>query len=353
MKRNLKKILLSIPGFQWTCRLMTRMHVRALMYHRFCEPWNGVPRFVCGETLQRQLAYISRYHPCWTPDNHHAALSGGRRWEPCPVVVTVDDGYRDFYHVAFPIFRDAGVPVTLFVTTGFVEGKTLLWWDRLEQILEEGKGKRAKVRIDGKEVELHLTGEEMLKRTWNLLADRCRFLPHAAKVALLERLSDAFDAGRVDVMDKRFRAASWDEVRTMAASVVSIGAHTVNHPILSRLDPDEAREEIEGSRRRLEEMGIAAEWFCYPQGGPEDYNPEIQEMVRKAGFKGSYLAYQEIDNSEQLFALPRYCVGEEMVDFQWTLCGAEYLILRLRKLLGRPAKVGDYYWEGSKGLDAE
>ena len=55
--------------------------------------------------------------------------------EPGQAVITVDDGYRDFYDIAFPVLREEGVPATFFVTTGFIDGQIWLWPDLLEYAL--------------------------------------------------------------------------------------------------------------------------------------------------------------------------------------------------------------------------
>src|SRR5262249_43066013 len=66
-----------------------------------------------------------------------------------------------------------------------------------------------------------------------------------------------------------------------AASGFELGAHTVNHPILSRIPFEEARDEILESRRRIEaEVGRCSPVFCYPNGKTEDYTPAIVELCR-------------------------------------------------------------------------
>ena len=59
------------------------------------------------------------------------------------------------------------------------------------------------------------------------------------------------------------------QVRQLHASGMEIGAHTVNHPILTNLDPEEARREIGRSRHALEEaIGAPVTLFAYPNGRP-------------------------------------------------------------------------------------
>ncbi len=72
-----------------------------------------------------------------------------------------------------------------------------------------------------------------------------------------------------------------DEIRELAGEF-EIGAHTMTHPHLSRLDADAAREEINRSKEVLERIvGQPLRSFCYPYG---DHSDETKRLVREAGF---------------------------------------------------------------------
>ena len=61
-----------------------------------------------------------------------------------------------------------------------------------------------------------------------------------------------------------------------------IGAHTMTHPELTKINGKEAFNEIVDSKRYLEKLlGKEARCFCYPRG---KYNEKIMELVRKSGF---------------------------------------------------------------------
>lgn len=70
--------------------------------------------------------------------------------------------------------------------------------------------------------------------------------------------------------------------RQLIAKDHEIGSHTITHPLLTRIDPAQAHEEIYESRLELiEEFDQQIEAFSYPRGYA---NPELQAMVQFAGY---------------------------------------------------------------------
>jgi len=100
-----------------------------------------------------------------------------------------------------------------------------------------------------------------------------------------------------------------DALCRLRASGMEVGAHTVTHPILARVDPARAEREIRESKRRLEAIaGSAVMLFAYPNGRPgRDYLPEHVRMVREAGFEGAVTTAHGVANAaSDPFQLPRF-----------------------------------------------
>lgn len=77
---------------------------------------------------------------------------------------------------------------------------------------------------------------------------------------------------------------NWKELKEMSDSgLVTIGSHTMSHPFLNSINPDEAKRELVESKAALEkELGRKVDFLCYPAGR---FNPEIEKMAREAGYK--------------------------------------------------------------------
>ncbi|MDD4899720.1 MAG: glycosyltransferase [Candidatus Omnitrophica bacterium] len=145
--------------------------------------------------------------------------------------------------------------------------------------------------------------------------------------------------GRVIKQDKLFLTPA--QIKEMAEYGIEFGAHTVNHPHLSRLPLGEAKREIDDSRILISELtGTSCDAFCYPYG---DFNAQTQEIVKECGFNcafsesiGKNLPYTD------LFALKRTEISglDSLFDFKKKLAGAFDPLHRLSNKLCTPHSVG-------------
>ncbi len=88
---------------------------------------------------------------------------------------------------------------------------------------------------------------------------------------------------------------------------VEIGAHTLTHPHLTGISPEEAFTEISNSKKDLEDLlGVKINFFAYPYG---EHNEEVKSLVRKAGFYGACITKTGIvKNGADFFALKRVAI---------------------------------------------
>lgn len=85
-------------------------------------------------------------------------------------------------------------------------------------------------------------------------------------------------------------------------SDMEIGAHTLTHPELTAVTHTQAKEEIAGSKRWLEEvLGRECAMFCYPRG---KWSPKVKDLVAEAGFRGARSCENFRFHCEDPFLLP-------------------------------------------------
>src|SRR5262249_1452786 len=135
-------------------RALTRRHARILMYHRFGA--HGQARRMSVRVFEEQLRYITRN---FTPRPLREVvdrLRSHRSFDRRSVVLTIDDGYRDFLEYAYPILLRYRVPATIYIVSEFAEGRCWLWFDALHWLLSAAAPGHYRFEVDARMFELLL-----------------------------------------------------------------------------------------------------------------------------------------------------------------------------------------------------
>ena len=231
---------------------------------------------------------------------------GGRPF----AVLTFDDGYRDNAEFALPILRRHAAPATFFITTGFADGYGRLWWLELEEAIR--RLDRVLFTHDGRDFDLPARDDGEKQIAFETTYWRLRSGDEATLLAIIADL--AAQAGIDSRALTRGLCMTWDEIATVAADpLITIGAHTVSHPMLARHDDVTARYEIVQSRDRVAgELGINVEHFAYPVGDPGSAGPRDFALAQEAGFTTAVTTrpgHVFAGHAEHLHALPRVSVN--------------------------------------------
>lgn len=195
------------------------------------------------------------------------------------IAITFDDGYRDNYSNAFPILARYGLPATIFLTTGAVDSGANLWHDLVLTAFRDSKAQS--LPFNGEDLPLSTVAQRSATLSV-VLRDLRRSSPDERDEKIEQLLGKlGLSADTCGVAAK----LSWSEIEAMSRSNISFGSHTVSHPTLSRIALDLARKEIHDSKRAIEKhLGIPVTLFAYPNGGRDDYDHSIQEILSSEGF---------------------------------------------------------------------
>ncbi|MPZ18388.1 MAG: polysaccharide deacetylase family protein [Luteitalea sp.] len=327
---NLFAAALRCSGIFPVATLLARRSPRILMYHRFGEqtrsPWPDRAIF------ERQIRYLrSKFQVISLAELTESLAAGSPRQNA--VVLTIDDGYEDFYSVAYPILRKYDVPATLYVATDFIDGHTWLWPDIVAYILQRtthrswtSNGRVPKQTYD-------LTVAAQRRAAWSSIGTGCVEMGVCSRTALLQDL--AMELG-VDVPPRptpEFKPLNWTQLREMAAHGIEIGSHSCSHARLTLCSPQELDHEVLDSRRRIEEMlDGPVRSFCYPFGKPADVNWSVRQAVIDAGYGNAVVAYSDADLTDDLFGLRRFGIGADLDHFRRIASGAAVVSAKLRRL---------------------
>lgn len=205
---------------------------------------------------------------------------------PRAAAITFDDGYADNLELALPVLRELGLPATVFVATGFLNGGRMFNDTVIEVVRRlpagmvdlDGLGIRGVARqrrLDDDAARRSLVGE---------LLPPIKYADPVDREAMLARLQSLV---RETLPDNLMMTDA--QIRQLHREGVDIGAHTVTHPILKHLEKERARRELAESRRCLEDLtGEPVTLFAYPNGRPgDDYEDVHAELARQVGFRAA------------------------------------------------------------------
>ena len=264
-------------------RRMVKWSACILVYHRVGNNYEfpSDVGLTTTKDFEKQIRYLRRRYELISLGELGRALHEGASIPANAAVLTFDDGYRDSYLNAFPILKRYGVPATIFLATGHIDSGTPFWWDRVDYALHNTALEKVESDQLGTYHFKNTTERWLAART---IRGRLRDLLDSEKNLAIEELVKRLGVDMPSTLGRQM-ILSWGEVREMAKDGIAFGAHTVNHPTLIGLPLEQARKEIVGSQRRIEEnIDQPANTFAYPDGRPENVTDGIKSILRENRF---------------------------------------------------------------------
>jgi peptidoglycan/xylan/chitin deacetylase (PgdA/CDA1 family) len=274
-----KKTINGDLGFPFVSRRRSKS-AQILVYHRVNDENDPIFPGVPVRAFAEQMQYVAEHYTVCSLDETVERL----RADDVPdnlLTITFDDGYRDNYTNAFPLLNRLGLRATIFLATDAIDSGRILWHDRVFSALRATRAKALdNLFCGGRSYPLRTPGEkrraliEVLKFLWSL-DDRDRSL-------WVEKLTQQL--GVEEASGCNGLMLGWDHIRTMSEHHIGFGAHTVTHPILSKLDVGRAKREICESKEIIESnLKLPVKHFAYPVGRREDFNEDVKNELRDAG----------------------------------------------------------------------
>jgi peptidoglycan/xylan/chitin deacetylase (PgdA/CDA1 family) len=312
------------------------------MYHgvtnerAFNEVENHSNMHVSAPLFSQQMRFLSNRHNVLRLSDFVKHLRDGSAFPRHSVVITFDDGYENNYTEAFPVLQKYGIPATLFLSTRFIGKEEMFWSDRLELIF---RSPECRSRLSKHLATIGIR-DTLPTGQLDALIKYCKKIDDGEKEALISRLEELSGIdGQKRPHD--FRCLTWEQVREMCASrLIEVGSHTHNHVIMTRVDPERAREEICMSRDNLREnLSVTPTLFSYPNGALGDYDETSQSLLLEHGFECALLTEEDFNTGNSApYELRRIGVynSTSLVEFEARVSGFHFVALKLfRKLVFR------------------
>ena len=282
-----------------------RARLTVLIFHRVLPaPDPLIPDEIDAQRFDRVCSWMARWFNVMPLPQAAQALRE-LRLPARAACVTFDDGYADNHDIALPILQRRGLTATFFIATGFLDGG-VMWNDMLIDAVRHASSGTLELLDCGLPGIGQLPVQTLQERRAAIgaLLNAAKYLPVVERAAAVERVTRA--AG---VQQRPSPMMGSAQVQALHVAGMTIGAHTVSHPILARLQPSEAASEIAASKQHLEGLlQSRVSVFAYPNGRPaRDYVGASVDAVRDAGFDAAVTtAAGAAASGTDLLQIPRF-----------------------------------------------
>lgn len=277
-------------------------------FHRVAHPrdWSGLPHksfYLDTGFLGRLIEHLTKTN--WEIVTMDDVVDRMRTRRPGRFVnFSIDDGYRDTWEVATPVFRSFGVPFTVYVTTGIPDDTYVMWTSGLEQIIRE----REWVNLPGREHEGIVVPVRTEQEKTSVYRSLTRTWESADPVAAYRQFCSANSYDIVSLHNRH--AITWDMLEALRDEpLAELGAHTISHPRLSCLSASDALAELAGSRLRLgTKLGVQIRHLAFPYGRSGDCSERDFRLAEQSGYSSASTTRRGLlwaKRKPNVFALPR------------------------------------------------
>lgn len=308
---------LALLGINKLARRITTHKPKIIMFHKVYpkDEADKYSDYINEGLFEALIIYCKKHYQVFTLKELEEYRQQFRRYPKHAVVFTFDDGFRSFYHLAFPLLLKHQVKASLFVCPGLIDKDSTIWPELMFDAFEKG----------------------------------AISIQHSELFGLIESLKGLSSEQRQEKMDKLISAnyqyqeesahinralMNWPQLREIYASgLVEVGSHSLNHPILSQESQEEVNAQMRLSKERIEaELNNKVVSFCYPNGQSDDYRETELIELKKCAYKTAVTAeFGLVSDDTNPLLLPRF--GGDFANLQQAkkyIDGIEYC---QRKLL--------------------
>lgn len=297
-----QNIALASGMSSWLAR--RQVSKRILMLHGIGGPSLPVPAF------KNALSWLAKNFHIVPLDSIVNDIAAGKpATRGGELAITFDDGLRNQGLLAYPILKSMGIPATIFVCSGLIDNRQWQWnheararLNRLSPMHRSDWAHALQVPSAHIEVIIAWLKQQSMQRRLHIEASLRDATPGFTPTPEEQAAYDPMD---------------WDEIAALDSRLITIGSHTVTHPILSTLDESGIREELQASRLMLEaRLARPVDLFCYPNGSHDARVRRIATQVYRAAVTTEEgLVTEPVD----IYAMPRIPLAAQLPLLAWRM----------------------------------
>jgi len=303
--------------------------LRVVTYHGILPEGYKVTDSFLDNTLlsvssfRSHLALLKKRYKVISPDHFLGWLRKEETLPACALLLTCDDGLLNNLTIMAPVLREAGLQCLFFVTAGSLgNAPDMLWYVELYLALREAQGTHPSREWRGVLIPRVPAGRHERVACWlQLMRTLSRFDAVARRDFFGEAarwwgIGPEWKKRFLDdpLLAQRFRLLSATDVRQLAGQGMTIGAHTMTHPVLAEQSGELARAEIADCRSTLQKCSGQPVWaIAYPFGDPGSVGDREYQLAKSAGYECGFMNVGgSLGEVFSAFVLPRIHVTAEM-----------------------------------------
>lgn len=251
-------------------------------YHMIADRPNGVYPETAVSVFEKQIRYLATNYSIISLDSLVDRIKKKQSLRGC-VAITFDDGFKDNYTNAWPILKKYNVPATIFLLTGCIEDGKAPWFIKFRHAFMNTKKDHLYIDLEDETFSLPLHTSKQRFQASNRIMAYFKSCKNEERLRVLEEIFEKLKAKNLDLLDDLM--LNWDQIKEMADRGISFGAHTVTHPVLSRVSIETAKQELSISKATIESELMRPVTSCaYPFGGRGEYTSELFPILEEFQF---------------------------------------------------------------------
>ncbi|MCK5534908.1 polysaccharide deacetylase family protein, partial [bacterium] len=234
IKRIIRNSLVLIKLYHIS-RYINRKKAIILMYHNFCREGDIKHTNVSLSitNFEKQIKYLKKYYRIVPLADLVGKIKRKEDFLPHSVAITFDDGYKNNFLLAYPLIKKYNVPVTIFLTAGYINTKKFLWVNELEYAINETQKKEISITFGCCNFKYFIKTKAEKMRVYEQLKEKLKKLENSQLRAVLDKILLRLKV-KIDYDDAgNYQMLTWDEIFEMRNGYVSYGNHTFSHSILT------------------------------------------------------------------------------------------------------------------------
>lgn len=290
---SLSKIVLNVIHKSHVTRFAQKLFPKSLTvlnYHRVDWLENNQDMFqpnisASPQTFDEQMAFVAKWYCVISLQELTAWLLYNKPLPPHAALITFDDGYLDNYTHAFPILKKYDFSAVIYLTSGYIASNRPFYWDLASFCFFHTQTDRLRFPDNSEKTWKSEDEKKQVLKAW---IEAMKLMKEEEKQKWVSSLPEALS---VSISHETLKSVmlNWNQIREMHSAGIEFGAHTINHPILTRITLQEAHQEIVGSKKKIEEeLGVPVTSLAYPNGMKADFNKDVATLAKELGLSTAF-----------------------------------------------------------------